>query len=274
MLTAAAGGGGVPFAHASTLVLSEKIHHPYVPETISGLSDPAYDIEAIDDYCTGGGSACIPTGHTPAQCANWSIPCPGYTVANAQFYGPDNGSTAGTPYEVYLSCTNDTVSSQQYGVLDVVSPAGYAAYGYGVHGEAVQGAIGGKATLLSWYANNDEGTSEESYSQASSASLSVAIPMPREVLITANAVRGTVTGVQNTDNVNDLPISGGFSITLTGYLWTYWFTGPNAGTVTYPWSTINCFAGGPHAADIYNALGYIPPYAEGELETTLGESSP
>lgn len=233
------------------------------PYSLSGLPAAAYDIEAYNDYCTGGGFSCIPSTSSALDCYNAAVPCPGYSYADAEFYGPDTGATFGTPYEAYLECDNDLPSGQAAAILDVVSPAGYAAYGFGVYGAADMGVIAGNATLLGWAQFNP--TSDPAYpegnpAQTSSASVSVYDPV--------QGLRGTVTGVQNTDNTVDLPNSGGFRITLSG---TITFTSYSGVRSTYQ-GTISCMAGGPHATDVIlgTGSGSSGPYAEGELEYELG----
>lgn len=232
-------------------------------QTDSPPSPPRYDIESYNSYCIGGGYSCIPASTTDEGCDNADVACPGYRFASADFNGPDTGATFGTPYFAWVECDNDTPSGEEYAYIFVVSPAGHAAYPE-VDSYSDVGVITGKATLLNWAQFNpmsDPAYPEGNPSQTSSASVSVYDPVTH--------IRATVTGVQNTDNINDLPNSGEFRITLSGNITLEQYVSHDKSTYR---GTISCVTGGPHATDIHAGTGSIAegPLAEGELEDNPG----
>src|SRR5579884_1555143 len=158
----------IPVSHLSHSMISGV-----QPHLADDLPAPAYDIEAYDNYCTGGGSACAPAGHGPVDCLEAIVSCPGYHLAETEIYGPDTGATFGTPYEVYAECDSSTPAGVATAYLDVDSPAGVAAYGSGgLFGGADPGVISGKATLLDWAQFNP--TSDPNYPEGNPAQVSSA----------------------------------------------------------------------------------------------------
>jgi len=253
----------------------------------------AYDIESSNFYCTGGGTACIPAGYTAYDCASVAVACPGLNYADVEAFGPTNGSTYGVPDELVLFCAHDTSAGTpgyDFGWVDVVSPQGQLDYPreggpshlYGVYQNANPGFIGGKGTLLQASPPSATGM-EYNNSQVSSIDVSASDPdqaLAEEVNGKVGGpylARGSVTGIQDTDNGGDTLNAGQFRITITGYLYHVYGTGPND-AYTY-WGTISCTAGGPQSQDIVSAGLETPNntpvgLAEGELEvqSSLGDN--
>jgi len=250
-----------PTSIASAAV-SQTIGHSVAAESLNpfDLPTPAYDIEAYDYYCDGGGSACTPVNGD--VCDHDNVYCPGFHYAEVFLIGPATGATSGTPIYTNLECDTATPAGLAYAFVNIASPVGYADFGSSLL-EPDLGVISGNAALLDWFRENptdDPNYPDDNPAQVSSGSVTVYDP-PADL-------RATVTGIQNTDNTDDLPNAGGFKITLTGEisLRTY---GSNPTTSTYN-GTISCFAGGPHAADVQNGTGEPGVVlAEGELETDV-----
>jgi len=212
----------------------------------------AYDIEAYNYYCTGGGSSCLndSDGFTPAvsSCLYLGNACPGLSYGDAEAYGLPNGSSTGTPAAMYLECQQFTATGYRQAIVSVYSVSGAATYG-GI--ESDQGVIGGKATLLDWTQQNPDFNSnldaDASTAQGSSINASSFDPYGGW---NGQGTRGSVTGIQNTDNTTDTLNSGTFTITISGEIDTFDDFGEYLSSTT---GTISCQAGGPHAYDLADA---------------------
>jgi len=210
---------------------------------------PAYDIEAYDYYCPGGITGCpgVATGQNYAN----------LYFGDAEFYGPRNNSISGTPEEVYVECTQylpGPDADYRDITLVVTTDVTYQdpAYNY-----ADSGIITGQATLLR--SPNGNTGSEDNPAQGSTGHVSIFDTS------TANGEYGahaTISGVQNTDNADDQQNSGGFTISVTGYIDTFKLHGPQPAPY---WGTMTCHAGGP---DILTLTDWTY-YFEGEMESTF-----
>ena len=231
----------------------------------SALSLPpgqtAYDIESSNWSCSGGGTSCIPTGTTTSACVAVSTTptfCPGAVYSDVEAFGPPNNSSNGVPDDLILACIQGTNTGYIYGYLDVVSSQGAIDYPGGVYGRADTGAIGGKGTVI-----GDDG-SEDNPSQPSSVSASA--------YDTSRGIRGSVTGIQNTDNGSDTLNSGSFRITLSGTLTRVDQSTFPATMTTYS-GTISCTAGGMQGEALAQAGTDTDALAEGELESHVGDNT-
>jgi len=262
---------GLQTLHSSIRTQSSSI------KTQSGsddYSDYYYDIEAYDYYCTGGGTYCVQQsanagGGTDSanDCyyyySNQVYDCAGLNWGGVEVYGP-YGATYGTPMEVYAEC--DKFTSTGYSYIDDETTTSYT-YDPG----ADLGGITGTASLLNWFQLNpnfpgDEG--EGNPAQPSSVNVSFYDTSGVEADNKAAGDKGdhaTISGVQNSNNIDDTLNSGGFNITISGTIYRY--ANDGASLDSYQ-GTMSCLAGGPHAYDIYNA-GYDNEYEyfEGEFET-------
>jgi len=247
--------------HVVPLVRYSGSPHSLIPTT----GNSAYDIESYDYYCTGGGTACT-HGYLASDCANGFVyedigtGCAGLNYAKVDAYGPANGSTSATPQGLYLVCAHYTATGSQVAYLDVYSSAGASTYG-NLGGDL--GPITGTASLLGWFSQNppnDPNYPEDNPSQTSSVHAS-AIDWYSGYNFDGN--HGTVSGVQNTDNINDLPNTGGFNITIAGEIDRFDLADNFISSYN---GTITCLAGGPHALDLTNANLDEDSGAEGELE--------
>jgi len=251
-------------------------------------ANPAYDINSYNFYCTTGGTGCIPTNYYALDCVQLTVACPNLNYADVEAFGPNDGSTTGTPAELVLFCAHGISGSPGYnfGWIDVASPTGQMDYpngsfGYGPYRNGDPGTIGGKATLLQ---ANPPSYTGEWYNTAQVSSINATAFDPDQTLadeLNSEAAwtypaTGTVTGTQNTNNHGDTLNAGQFRITITGYLYHYSSQSP---PYTY-WGTISCTAGGPHALDLANAgleysgetSGDTLSNAEGELEHYIGDN--
>ena len=178
------------------------------------LGDPYYDIVSLGYYCAQGGTSCMD------NCPNTSSPCPGLDFAGVEAVGNDPYATFGVPGELAMEC------GQTMGNGDVVV-AWLDVYNWGPNAQYVgsNGVISGKGTLLSTAAyETDNATSATSSISATGWASDF-------------TSKGTVTGVQNTDNSTHTLMAGGFRITITGVL-------HNVTTDHYYLGTMSCFAGG------------------------------
>lgn len=233
--------------------------HPFIPQT---ASNAAYEIQAENNYCTGGGIQCLaPLNGAPAfVCEFGGTACPGLNYADADAYGPPNGSASATPAAIFLECENFTATGYQRAELSVYSAAYESTYQYL---EDDLGVIGGTGVLLDWFQQNPDfpyDYGEGNLAQVSSINATAFDPYSG---YEGYGDRGTVTGTQNTNNTDGDTYNGGsVRITISGEIDTYDTSGDFQ---NYHFGTISCMAGGPHANDLANA-GLDYPSFEGELE--------
>lgn len=216
------------------------------------LGDPYFDIVSLGYYCNQGGTSCYDTCPTTSKTA---ITCPGLDFAGVEAVGNDPHANFGIPGELAMEC------GQTLGNGDVV--IGWLdVYNWGSSAQYVgsNGVIGGKATLLSPNTyESDNATSATSSIQATGWASDF-------------TSRGSVTGVQNTDNSAHALMNGGFRITITGVL-------HNITTDHYYLGTMSCYAGGPAMMALASDVGcspsddesYAPFAAEGVLEPYAGD---
>jgi len=246
---------------ASAAGLRVSTVHPFITET---ASNAAYDIEAYDFYCTGGGVQCVaPLNGGPAFfCEGFGTACPGLNYGDAEAFGLPNGSPSGTPAALFLECENFNATGYQRAEVAVYSAAGESTYQYKFEGGDL-GVIGGNAALLDWFQQNPNFPSDEGEGNTAQVSSINASGYDPYGGYEGNGDRGSVTGVQNTNNADhDTYNSGSFRITITGEIDTYDTYGDFQG---YHFGTLSCMAGGPHANDLLNA-GQDETTFEGELE--------
>jgi|SRR5579875_1116725 len=244
--------------------------------------DYAYDIEAANVYCAGGGVNCVQSAATEGtdavnDCHYSGYYCPGLMASIFNAYGP-YGSTSGTPMEVIAGCQRFTSTGYSQIYDDVTSS-------YDYDEDADLGSITGNAALLNWFQLNpgfpgDEG--EGNVAQPSSAHVSFYDTSGEDYYGDDYngdiGDHGTISGVQNTDNQDTGPYggdtlnSGGFNITLTGWIYTYTVYGEPTGN-SY-WGTMSCLAGGPHAYDLLNAGLDSTDNSTYEFEGEFEPSSP
>src|SRR5579884_188130 len=67
------------------------------------VSDAAYDIEARNAYCAGGGIDCA-QGYDADRCFVQNLGCTGLYYADVEAYGLPNGNPSGTPAAMYVEC--------------------------------------------------------------------------------------------------------------------------------------------------------------------------
>jgi|SRR5579884_396159 len=215
-----------------------------------------YDIEAGNSYCRGGGISCVANDGVPANgdlyssCHLGTYVCAALNFAYTYIVGQP-GETTGTPEFAFAECSKYTTTG--YSDISVgVLPS------YNIGPSSDLGVISGKGTLFDWFQSNpnfppdDEGNT----AQTSSIAVSAYDTSGEDYYGTSSGEKGarfTVTGVQNTDNTTDSLNDGLFTITITGRIFHYLpgSTTPSGST----WGTMSCQAGGPHAADLFNA-GY------------------
>jgi len=235
----------------SASVATFGLRHPAAHLFSLSASTQAYDIEGYNYYCTNGGTACAANANGSVRnCLSSGISCSGLNYADAEAYGPPDGSAAGTPDAMVIECTHFTATGYEDAAVSVYSPTGQSTY-QGI--EKDLGTISGKGTLVGG------GGAEDNLSQVSSINASALDPHSG---VNGGGDTATVSGTQNTDNSTDSLNSGSFSITIKGEIDTYNTNGVFQSSST---GTISCTAGGTHANDLYDA-GLDTPYFEGELE--------
>ena len=236
----------VPLVMALNLVVGTGGAH--------GSSDDTYDINASNWYCTVGSASCnISTAMAASSatyCVDGAETCPGLNFGAVEAAGNVVGNRAGTPGLLVLSCINYRPDgSYNSGYVSVATTAFYNSFwepttawefSSGPWYEPYDSShISGYAAVL-----NGQETWVDSTSSAAVSGYDYE----------DNSI-GTVSGVQHTDNVEDAPLSGGFTITIRGTHRTGYDEGlanySSSGQLNYYYSgTITCQVGGPHATDI------------------------
>jgi len=194
-----------------------------------------YDINSSDFYCADGTTNCVYPCIENDQCA-------GAVFAAVDAIGTTPGANSGTPGEIVMECIKGNQDgTYTAGALDVYTAAQQAEF-FPLNGPPYfgQGSLTGTASLVTPNAG------EDTPNAVSSLHVSAIEPYS-----TYGYERGTVTGVQNTDNNVDTLNSGGFTITISGVLDRYSF----ANGSTYYNGTITCTAGGPKATQAGTSIG-------------------
>src|SRR5579875_241599 len=194
------------------------------PEQVPPPTGNFYDINDSDIYCTDGTANCI----TP--CLDYEG-CAGAVYAAVDAIGTKAGANSGTPGEIVMECVRGNANgSFTGGWIDVYTAAQEAEFDPS-NGPPYMGngSLTGTASLITPNAGESMPNAE--------SSLHVSAVEPYS---TYGYERGTVSGIQNTDNNVDTLNSGGFNITIAGVLYNT-YSGEFNGT-------ISCLAGGPKAA--------------------------
>lgn len=244
----------------SPLHVSRVAQVQTLPPFQQTVSDAAYDIEARNAYCAGGGIDCT-QGEDANRCFVFNEGCIGLYYADVEAYGLPNGNPAGTPAAMYVECRRATATGYEQALVSVYSAAGASTYGVM---QSDQGTISGNASVLSWFQTNPTFTEdldpETNIAQPSSISASAYDPHGGYL---GHGTFASVTGVQNIDNSVDTWNAGEFRITMSGEIDTY---GARGAYVSSRTGTITCYAGGQGSQDLANAGLDTSPYFEGELE--------